>query len=206
MSSDSPAAIIFDSDGYELSVKDNSNIPVGTSTIIVGGSDGYKSRYIAVNTSGQLIISGNGSVGTPSAGVVSVQGIVGGQSLPVSLTSTGSTKVVSQTLENSKVIKTGAGIIYSLGVEIEGSYTGITFFIEIYDSPTVPPDGDNSALTLLGSYRVSHIFNTPDTISLSSIKGLAFTTGCSVIVTSTRFPTTTIITGGSFVWFNGEIL
>lgn len=205
MSNDSPAAVIFDSDGYELSVKDNTNIPAGTSTIIMGGSDGYKSRYIAVNTSGQLIVSGDGTAGVPDIGVISVQGVVGGQSLPVSLTSVGSTKVVSQTLENSKVIKTGTGIIFSLGIEIEPSYAGTTIYVEIYDSATVPPNGDSSALTLLGSYRTSHVFNTADTISLSSVKGLAFTAGCSVIITSTRYPTTTIITGGSYGWFNGEI-
>lgn len=203
MSNDSPAVVIFSSDGYELTVKDNVIIPTDTNAIIIGGSDGAKSRFIKVDSSGNLIVTGNGIAGTPSEDVFSIQGITGGIPLPIETAA--AEHSVSQALENYKILKIGTGVIYSLGVEIEALLNVTIVYIELYDTDTLPSDGNNSALELLGSYKVNHMYNTSDQISLSSSNGLSFGNGCTVILTTSRYPNTTKITGGPFVWFNGEI-
>jgi hypothetical protein len=83
MSSDSPVAILYSSDGIEVSAKNSTAIPANTGGILALGSDGTNARYISVNNSGQQIISGAGIAGTPAGGVISVQGVVGGVPLAV---------------------------------------------------------------------------------------------------------------------------
>ncbi len=59
MSADSPAAILFNTDGYQVSVKNNTAIVANTSAIIAAGKDGTTSRFIAVNSDGYQYVSGN---------------------------------------------------------------------------------------------------------------------------------------------------
>ena len=86
--SDSPAVIIFDTNGNEVTVSDATAIPAGTRALISAGSDGTNSRYIKVDTSGNTTVVGTGVAGTPAGGVLTIQGVLGGTALPVSGTVT----------------------------------------------------------------------------------------------------------------------
>lgn len=113
MSGTSPASVLFSTDGYELAVVPNTAIPAGTRSILTSGSDGTNSRPIAVDSSGRPIVVGAGTAGTPVGGVVTIQGIAGGQAIPVSgsitatnasVGATGSTVPSSASLAGATVI------------------------------------------------------------------------------------------------------
>jgi hypothetical protein len=59
MSSESPAAILFDVNGVALSVYNNTAVPTGTPAILFAGYDGYNSvsRYAMMGTQGNLGVS-----------------------------------------------------------------------------------------------------------------------------------------------------
>lgn len=97
MSNESPAAIIYSSDGYEATVKNGVAIVAGTPAIIMAGSDGTNSRYATLDSSGRLTVSGAGTAGAAAGGVVTIQGIAGGTTVPVSGTVTATNASVSTT-------------------------------------------------------------------------------------------------------------
>ena len=72
-----------------------SGSPVAGNPVLIGGSDGTDARTISTDASGHPVIVGDGTAGSPAGGVVSVQGVVGGQSLPVSGSVTASGTVTS---------------------------------------------------------------------------------------------------------------
>jgi hypothetical protein len=55
MGAESPNVIIYDVNGQAMSVSNGAAIPAGTSALMVAGSDGTNSRYITIDTSGNLI-------------------------------------------------------------------------------------------------------------------------------------------------------
>ena len=79
-----PAAILYDSNGIELAVEDATALPANTRGFVGVGYDGTNTRFIRVDSSGYQVLVGAGTAGTPAGGVVSVQGVSGGQALPVS--------------------------------------------------------------------------------------------------------------------------
>lgn len=83
----SPVAIPFSTDGVEIGVTDGLAIPANQRGFISVGYDGTNLRFLRSNSSGQLIVVGAGTAGTPAGGVVSVQGVSGGQALPISVAS-----------------------------------------------------------------------------------------------------------------------
>lgn len=59
MSYDSPAVIIFDTDGYEVSVKDNKAFGHdGYSGLLIAGSDGYRTHHVKTDGYGRVMITG----------------------------------------------------------------------------------------------------------------------------------------------------
>lgn len=86
MSGQSPDVILFD--GYGNPLAASNGYPAPVSGIMIGGYDGTNLRYISTTTSGQSIIVGAGIAGTPSGGVVSVQGVSGGTAITISGTVT----------------------------------------------------------------------------------------------------------------------
>ena len=104
MSSESPAAELYSSDGYELSAQNAVSTPVGTRGILSMGSDGTNSRFIKVDSSGNVIAVGAGVAGTPAGGVVSIQGVSGGTVVPVSGTVTAN-QGTANTVANASPIK-----------------------------------------------------------------------------------------------------
>lgn len=74
MPNDSPAVILYDGSGNPLAIQNGVATPANTSALMVAGSDGTNSRYMKVDSSGRPVVVGAGTTGTPSGGVVSVQG------------------------------------------------------------------------------------------------------------------------------------
>lgn len=85
MGGESPTAVLYDFQGNELALQNGVAIPANTPLLMIGGSDGTNSRYITLDASGRQIMVGIGVAGTPAGGVVSIQGVAGGTSIPVTL-------------------------------------------------------------------------------------------------------------------------
>lgn len=95
-------------DGYSVVLKDGAtptaNDGYGVALI---GYDGSNYRMNRMDSSGHQILVGAGSAGTPSGGVISIQGVSGGQAMPVS----GSISVTgSVTTTNASVGSNNAAI------------------------------------------------------------------------------------------------
>lgn len=84
MALDSPVVILYDASGNPFAVQNGVATPASTPGLHVMGSDGTISRYLLVDSSGRPVVAGAGVAGTPAGGVVSVQGVAGGQAIPVS--------------------------------------------------------------------------------------------------------------------------
>jgi hypothetical protein len=103
MGSESPNVILYDVNGQEMSVSNGAAIPAGTSALMIAGSDGTNSRFITLDTSGRPVTVGAGTAGTPAGGVLSVQGVSGGQALPVTIS--GGTNTVNQGSVNPSTLQ-----------------------------------------------------------------------------------------------------
>jgi hypothetical protein len=84
MSGESPDVILYDVNGNALAVQNAVATPTNTPALMIAGSDGTNSRYLSVNTSGQQIITGSGSTGTPATGIITIQGNASGVAVPIS--------------------------------------------------------------------------------------------------------------------------
>jgi hypothetical protein len=84
MSSESPASILFSSDGYELAVQNNVALPTGVRSLVAAGIDGGNVvRPNLSDTSGRLVTVGAGTAGTPAGGVITIQGVTSMTALTV---------------------------------------------------------------------------------------------------------------------------
>lgn len=106
-------AVLYDIYGDPMAVEVDTAIPTGTAILIGGGSDGTNSRYIKVDSSGNQVMIGLGTAGSPAGGVLTVQGDPSGIAVPISGTVTanagsGNFSVVQATaaLLNATVIGT----------------------------------------------------------------------------------------------------
>lgn len=80
---DSPASILYDKNGKPHAVNDGVAIPAGTPAVLVAGKDNSNTtRYFIVDSLGVAVV-GAGTAGAPAGGVLSVQGVPGGEALPV---------------------------------------------------------------------------------------------------------------------------
>jgi hypothetical protein len=68
-----------------------------TSPTLIAASDGTTIRTLKSDSSGRLITVGLGTAGSPSGGVLSIQGVSGGQAIPISGTVTASNASTSAT-------------------------------------------------------------------------------------------------------------
>jgi hypothetical protein len=113
MASESPGAELYDSLGNPLAVQNATAIPASTPALMFAGSDGTNSRYILVDGSGHQIVVGAGTAGTPTGGVITIQGVSGGTVVPVSgtvaVTQSTSPWVTNITQFGSTNVSTGTG-------------------------------------------------------------------------------------------------
>lgn len=173
MALDSAVAILYDSSGNPLAAQSGSAIPASTPGVLFLGSDGTNARYITVDSSGRVVLTGAGVAGTPAGGVVSVQGVAGGTALPISGTVTATVAAVGATgaavpasafytgvsdgtnLQGARGfdLDTGAGTEYSMGISIRlpgsgGSTAGGTSANPLRTDPTGTTTQPISATTL----------------------------------------------------------
>jgi len=80
----SPAAVPYSSESVEIGIKDATTLPANIRGFITVGVDGTTARFVSVDSSGRQVLVGAGTAGSPTGGVVSVQGVSGGQALPIS--------------------------------------------------------------------------------------------------------------------------
>ena len=97
MSIESGSVLIIDVNGVVMAVTPGSAIPASTSAFLVAGTDGTNARTMSVDTSGRPIFVGAGTAGTPAGGVISIQGVAGGQAIPVSGSITASNASIGTT-------------------------------------------------------------------------------------------------------------
>lgn len=98
-------AVLFDIDGDPMAITNGTAIPAATSVLIGGGSDGTNARFIRVNSDGYQIIIGTGTAGSPTGGLITIQGDPAGTAVPISGTVTanagsGNFSVVQATAAN----------------------------------------------------------------------------------------------------------
>lgn len=124
-----------------------------------------------------------GTAGTPSADVISVQGVTNGTPQPVSGTVTANVATTSlaksSAYEASRVIKASAGTLFSL----TGYNSGPAQFLQIFNSASVP--ANSTAPDLLVAVPAQSTF------AFEWRSGLVFSTGISISNSSTG-PTKTI--------------
>jgi hypothetical protein len=84
----SPDVVLYDSSGNMLAVQNGTAIPASTPALMIAGSDGTNSRYILIDGSGQTIVVGSGTAGSPAGGVVSIQGVSSGTAININGTVT----------------------------------------------------------------------------------------------------------------------
>lgn len=72
MSLESPLAIIYNSDGYEVSTTNGKAVSATTAALTIAGSDGTNFRYVKVDNTGVLKVDPSGTTTQPVSGTVTV--------------------------------------------------------------------------------------------------------------------------------------
>jgi len=83
VSADTVARILYSTDSVEVALKDATTLPTDARGFVSVGVDGTTSRFIVVDSSGRQVVAGAGTAGSPAGGVLSVQGVSGGQAIPI---------------------------------------------------------------------------------------------------------------------------
>lgn len=105
-------------DGYSVILKDGATPTVNDGYgIAIIGSDGSNYRLLKTDTSGRPILVGAGTAGSPSGGVISIQGVPSGIALPVS----GSVTVSGTVTATNPSVGSNASAIPSSSTLIGGS-------------------------------------------------------------------------------------
>lgn len=188
MSLDSNAFLPIDASGNFLPVADGVAIPASTPGIIFMGSDGTNSRYIKVNSSGQVVSVGAGVAGTPSGGVVSVQGVSGGTVLSASLASVGTNGSSVPASSDQFGISDGTNLQAARGFDLDsgaGTEYNIGVSLRIAGS-----GGSVAGGTLSNPIRIDPTGTTTQPISAASLPlptGAATETTLASVLTTTNF-------------------
>jgi hypothetical protein len=88
MSIETGSVLIIDINGLVMAVAPGSAIPANTTAFLMAGTDGTNARTLSTDSSGRPVFVGAGVAGTPAGGVISIQGVSGGQAIPISGTVT----------------------------------------------------------------------------------------------------------------------
>ena len=148
MSSESPAAELYSSDGFELSAQNATSIPAGTRGLLSMGSDGTNSHFIKVDASGNVIVVGAGVAGTPAGGVITIQGVTSGTAVTVAGTVTGN-QGTANTTANAWPIKVTDGTNTSAVKAASTAAVATDPSLVVAFSPNSPlPTGTNSIGTV----------------------------------------------------------
>ena len=158
-----------------------SGSPVAGNPVLIGGSDGTDARTISTDASGHPVIVGDGTAGSPAGGVVSVQGVSGGQSLPISGSVTASGTVTANqgtpnTVANSWTTEITDGTHGPAAVKAASTAAAAAdLSLVVALSPNSPvPSGSNviGAVTQSGAWSATVTQATPSNLQ-AEIGGLA---------------------------------
>lgn len=147
-------SILYDTNGDPLAVDDGVAIPAGTPMILSGGSDGTNSRYIKVDSSGNQILVGLGTAGSPTGGVITIQGDSSGTPLPISITGTNTISgTVTANQGNANTAANGWPVKITDGTNILGT-SGNPIRIDPTGTTTQPISGTVTANAGTGNFAV----------------------------------------------------
>lgn len=151
---DSPASILYDGYGNPLAVRNGVTIPSNTSGLFVACSDGTNVRHMSSDSSGRPIVVGAGTAGSPSGGVLSIQGVSSGTNVPVSVSGTvtisgtvTSNQGTPASLSNKWVVQVTDGT----NTMPTGDAVGRAIFNKITDGTNTATVTGSSALKIDGS-------------------------------------------------------
>jgi len=120
-------------DGYSVVLKDGSTPTANDGYgIALIGYDGSNYRMTRMDSSGHQILVGAGIAGTPSGGVISIQGVPGGESMPVS----GSVTVSGTVTATNPSVGTNDAAIPSSSTLVGGSDGTNLRSVRIFDLDT----------------------------------------------------------------------
>ena len=206
MSTESPASVLFSSDGTELAVVPGSAIPAGTRGLLIEGTDGTNARTALMDASGRQVVIGAGTAGTQLGGVVTIQGDPAGTPVPVtgSFTTDGYVTTSAPTYVNNTsnyLSLTTLGGLRIDGVYATGTANGTAADAMVsggYVTAAAPTyttgQLDALSLTTAGALRVDGSAVTQPvsgTVAVSSVSG-------TVAVTQSTSPWVVSGTGGNF--------
>ncbi len=150
--SDSPAAILYDSAGIAMAVADGSAIPANTKAVLIAGKEGSNSRFILFDSSGRPIVVGAGTAGSPSGGVLTIQGVSSGTVVAVKETKSSSTSCanVSAAASDTQLLASNSNRLWAsvyndstailyLKLGTGASTTSYTIALNRYDYFEAPP-------------------------------------------------------------------
>lgn len=181
MSSESPAVILYSSDGYELATINGNAIPTNTRGLLVEGSDGTNAHFMLTDSTGRPVVVGAGTAGTPVGGVITIQGIAGGTTVPISGT---------VTANNASVGTDGAAALSS-DTQVGGKVTTA--------APTYTTGNLNAfSLTTLGGLRIDGTYaagTTNATASDVNVSGGYVTTAAPTYITGQLNPLSLTVGG-----------
>lgn len=151
MSGLSPASVLFSSDGYELAVVQNTTIPTGTRALLIAGSDGTNARPLLIDSSGRPVMVGAGTAGTPTGGVITIQGVSGGTVVPVSGTVTANIGTTNGLALDATLAKLTISQGTALGTNTQAMVGGsVTTAAPTYTTGNINP----LSLTTAGALRI----------------------------------------------------
>lgn len=182
MSLESPVAILYDLAGEPLAVA--SGVPVPNSGLMAMGSDGVNARFMLMDSSGRPVLVGAGTAGTPVGGVVSIQGVSGGQAVPISGTVTAANPSVGVNASPTPTSSTQVGISDGTNLQAARGFdldTGAGTEYNIGISIRIPGSGGSVAGgTATNPLRIDPTGTTTQPISAAS---LPLPTGAATEVT-----------------------
>jgi len=126
--------------------------------VLMGGTDGTNAQSILTDSSGRQIVAGAGTAGSPSGGVLTIQGAVGGQAVPISGTVTATNPSVSATGSAIPASATfiGADVVSSAPTLTAGNLAGLT----VTTAGRLIVDGSQVTQPVSGTVAVSSVGGT----------------------------------------------
>jgi hypothetical protein len=173
--------------GNEMPVQNGSAIPANTPMLLMGGSDGTNSRYMTVDTSGRPVFVGAGTAGTPSGGIITIQGVSGGTVIPISIntpdtTATGSLGALNATVPITLAGTSGVAMQLVAGTLVgtivpEISFDGGTTWVSTFFDDPSTGNKTSSIVFASNNTATTRVLATADGASNMRVRVSAYTSG-----------------------------
>jgi hypothetical protein len=110
MAQNGSTSVLRDSNYVDIAVQDGAALVSGQSYLPLAVQDGANSQAVKGDSQGRLEITGAGTAGAPAGGVVSVQGVVGGEAIEVTTekATTGGFSRPAQSATNTTILAANA--------------------------------------------------------------------------------------------------